>query len=140
MGRILTCLVLIVALSGCEAWDGTAKSLRPLTPGALTYVLVDGISLINTQKTIEDHVISLITGMDCSVVRASQGDHYCVAPDQTTFYLRTSYCYKSIAKVSCYDQPVTSDTNQLYGIRIERVPATMTTTTTTTTTTTATAQ
>jgi hypothetical protein len=126
MGRALTCLLLTVALSGCEAWDGTAKSLRPLTPGAITYVLVDGITLINTHKTIEDHVISLITGMDCSVVRASQGDHYCLEKDNTPVYLRTSYCYKSIAKVSCYDQPMVTDVGQLYGIRIERVPVTTT--------------
>ncbi len=125
MGRALSCLLLIVALSGCEAWDGTAKSLRPMTPPALTYVLVDGISLINTQKTLEDHAISLITGMDCSTVRASQGDHYCLEPPKATpVYIRTSYCYKSIAKVSCYDRPVETDTAQLYGIRIERIPVT----------------
>ncbi|PKU23911.1 hypothetical protein [Telmatospirillum siberiense] len=125
MGRTLICLLSIVALSGCGAWNGTTKALQPITPPAVTYVLADGISLINTQKTIEDHVISLITGMDCSTVRASKGDHYCLEPPQATpVYIRTSYCYKSIARVSCYDQPLESDANRLYGIRIERVPIT----------------
>jgi hypothetical protein len=123
MGRLLIFVTLAVALSGCEGINGSAKALRPITPPTVTFVLADGITLINTHKTIEDHVISLITGMDCSTVRASQGDHYCLeSPDAVPVYIRTSYCYKSIAKVSCFSQPLASDAEQLYGIRIDRVP------------------
>lgn len=123
MGRVLISLLSIIALSGCEIWNGATEAVTPITPPAVTYVLADGISLMNTQKTIEDHVISAITGMDCSTVRASKGDHYCLEPPKATpVFIRTAYCYKSIARVSCYDQPLESDINQFYGIRIERVP------------------
>lgn len=125
MGRLLTCLLVTIALSGCEAWNGTTKALRPITPPTVTYVLADGISVINTQKTIEDHVISLLTGMDCSTIRASHGDHYCLEPPEATpVVIRTTYCYKSIANVSCYEQPLASDADQFYGIRIDRIPVT----------------
>jgi hypothetical protein len=123
MGRVLTSLALIVALSGCEAWNGTTKAIRPITPPVTTYVLLDAVSVINTQKTIDDHLVSLLTGMDCSTIRAAQGDHYCLEPPEATpVYIRTTYCYKSIAKVSCYEQPLARDAAQLYGIRVERVP------------------
>ncbi|MTJ82745.1 MAG: hypothetical protein F8N37_17290 [Telmatospirillum sp.] len=123
MGRLLVCLTMIAALAGCEAWNGTTKALRPGIPAATTFVLVDAASLINTHKTIDDHLISLLTGMDCSTVRASKGDHYCLEPpEQKPVYIRTTYCYKSLAKVTCYDQPFDKDATQLYGVRIDRIP------------------
>jgi hypothetical protein len=123
MGRLLICLALILALPGCEGWDGATRALRPNIPPATTFVMLDAASLINTQKTIDDHLISLLTGMDCSTVRASKGDHYCLEPpDAKPVYIRTTYCYKSIADVSCYDRPFDRDASQLYGIRIDRIP------------------
>jgi len=123
MGRVLICLALTAALSGCETWHGVPQFAQPITSPSTSYFLLDGISVINTQKTVEDHVISMLTGMDCSTIRATKGDHYCLEPPEATpVYIRTTYCYKSIAKVSCYTQPLASDATQFYGIRVDRIP------------------
>jgi hypothetical protein len=123
MGRLLVVISVILGLAGCEAWNGSTRALRPNIPPATTFVLLDAASLINTHKTIDDHLISLLTGMDCSTVRASKGDHYCLEPPENKpVYIRTTYCYKSLAAVSCYDRPLNSDATQLYGVRIDRLP------------------
>jgi hypothetical protein len=123
MGRLTICLALSIALAGCDTWHGVPQPLQPITSPSTSYILLDGISVINTQKTIEDHLVSLFTGMDCSTIRASKGDHYCLEmPEAVPVYVRTSYCYKSIAKVSCYTEPLASDVTQFYGIRIDRIP------------------
>lgn len=123
MARFLICFLALLALGGCEAYNGTMKALRP-TPVAITsLILLDGASVINTQKTIDDHFVSLVTGMDCSTIRASKGGHYCEEEtDSGPVAIRTSYCYKSIARVSCFDQPLNRDASQLYGIRVDRIP------------------
>jgi hypothetical protein len=123
MGRLSIYLALSVALSGCDTWHGVPDAIQPITSPSTSYFLLDGISVINTQKTVEDHVISLLTGMDCSTIRATKGDHYCLeTPESAPVYVRTSYCYKTIAKVSCYTQPVPSDASQFYGLRVDRIP------------------
>ncbi len=123
MGRLPVSIALILSLSAFEAWNGTTKALRPTVPPVTAFILLDVASVVNTQKTIDDHLISLLTGMDCSTIRASKGDHYCIEqPENKPVYIRTSYCYKSIASVSCYSQPLNSDATQLYGVRIDRIP------------------
>lgn len=124
MGRFLICCAILAALAGCEAYNGTTKALRPPIPAVTGLIILDGVSVINTQKTIDDHLVSLITGLDCSTVRASKGGHYCVEETpEGPIVMRTTYCYKSIAKVSCYAEPLNSDASMLYGIRVDRIPA-----------------
>ena len=85
---------------------------------------LDIVSVINTQKTIDDHIVSCITGKDCSDVRASKGDPYCIdEPVPVPMVRRATYCYKSLASVTCYDRPVVSDAAQFYGIRVDNVPS-----------------
>jgi hypothetical protein len=85
-------------------------------------ILLDGISVINTQKTLEDHVISWVSGQDCSLVRASMGEHYCVDNTPVPTVKVTTYCYKSLASVSCYDAQLAVDTTRFYGARVDKVP------------------
>ena len=75
------------------------------TPGGFN--LISGqaeiLSIMGTDKTIADHVISLGSGKNCSTVRRERGLHYCeedepqVRPDV--------YCYNTLARVTCYKQP-----------------------------------
>ncbi|MGB1025987.1 MAG: hypothetical protein ACPGYL_05475, partial [Rhodospirillaceae bacterium] len=59
-----------------------------------------------TDKTIIDHGASLITGKDCSTVRATDGGYYCEErlPDNTIVETRL-YCYRSLGSIECYDSP-----------------------------------
>jgi hypothetical protein len=88
--------------------------------------IVDGVSIINTQKTLEDHIVSLVTGKDCSILKASHGEPYCqdIPPPVPTIE-RTTYCYKSLAKAVCYDQPLAQDDSRYMGSRVDNVPVTV---------------
>ena len=122
MRRLLACLSAVFAVAGCSPSKGTAIALHPPASPFTVLLAADAISVINTQKSVEDHVVSLITGMDCSVVRASMGDHYCIDTTVAPTVVRTTYCYKSLGSVSCYDQKLERDASRLYGSRIDHVP------------------
>jgi hypothetical protein len=117
----------VLALAGCSevdhALDGTARDLGSRVSASQSLVILDGLSVINTQKTLDDHLVSLITGKDCSTVRASRGDHYCEdKPAIGPSVVRITFCYKSLAAVTCYDRPFERDADRLVGTRIDIVP------------------
>ena len=111
-------------LSACTT-HGTKEAFHmPYTP-ITTLVLADGVSVMATSKTVEDHVVGWVTGQDCSVIRASHGGDYCVAKDRTPRVAVTTYCYKTLGKTTCYDQRLNPDVN-FQGTRVDLVPATST--------------
>jgi hypothetical protein len=55
-----------------------------------------------TGKTPVDHVVSLVTGKDCSVLRNRQGLTYC-REDEPTMPIGV-ICYRSLGDVACYDR------------------------------------
>lgn len=122
MRHALVCVLAGVGLlAGCSPAHNTALALHPPISPFTTLVLLDGVSVINTSKTVEDHVISWVTGQDCSLVRASQGYDYCEDNTPPPSEPRTTYCYKSLAKVSCYDRKLASDAGRYYGARVDMV-------------------
>jgi hypothetical protein len=126
MRQFLVVFTAGLGLCGCAGLTGAPHQLTSPTAVGATLLVVDGISVINTQKTIDDHLVSLLTGEDCSTVRASMGDHYCVEePVPVPMIARTSYCYKTLAKISCFDQPIAQDTPVFYGTRVDNVPVTV---------------
>lgn len=113
-----TCLT-ILALAGC----GFTTPVGVPTGTTQAAVVFDVVSVINTQKTLDDHVVGWVMDKDCSTVRASRGETYCQDfPQPVPVVRRVSYCYKSLARVTCYDRPVASDGAQLYGSRVDEVP------------------
>src|SRR5512132_2633215 len=56
-----------------------------------------------TGKTPVDHIVSLATGKDCSIVRQHRGLTYCVE-DEVTPAVRV-HCYPTIGAVGCYGEP-----------------------------------
>jgi hypothetical protein len=56
-----------------------------------------------TDKTPVDHIVSLVTRKDCSIVRQHRGLTYCVE-DEVTPPVRV-HCYPTIGEVSCYGEP-----------------------------------
>jgi len=96
-------------MGGCEPLYSLATSPVVLTGGALNLA-----SVVVTDKTIPDHVVSLATGHDCSVVRYSSGGYYCVQPLAANKPVETRlYCYRSIGNITCYDKAIPGEESRL---------------------------
>ncbi len=89
MHRLAIAIIATFLLAGC--------GLVPQLAGA------DGATVIASDKTIIDHVVSFTTGKNCSTLRSSQDLTYC-EEDQVNPQ-PVLYCYRDLGKVSCYSQP-----------------------------------
>ena len=61
--RFIALFAFLVILGGCSAIPGFAQ--------------LQGAFVVGTDKTIEDHIISLTSGKNCSSVRKEKGMTYC---------------------------------------------------------------
>jgi hypothetical protein len=100
-------VVLGLMVAGCE-----------LAPPLVITGFVEGISLNQTGKTASDHVASLISGEDCSVIRYTKTGNYCqtaaeIAQEQARLHKPyEGNCYKRRGGVVCddaADQAATSE-------------------------------
>ena len=87
--RFIALSAFVVVLGGCSAIPG--------------YAQVQGAFVVGTEKTIEDHVISLSSGKNCSSVRREKGLTYC--EEDEPVIKQNIFCYKTLATVTCYDRP-----------------------------------
>lgn len=87
-------LMALAALAGC----GPVVSAG--VPGAAQ---VDMLTVMGTEKTIVDHVISYSSGKDCSYVNVERGNRYC-KEDEPVIKPRV-HCYKTLASATCYTVP-----------------------------------
>jgi hypothetical protein len=85
--RLLFVSLFILILGGCQG-----------------FLAVEGASAIFSGKTASDHVVSFVSGKDCSIVYTEQGNAYCVEDEMQVLQPKL-YCYKTLASVSCYTQP-----------------------------------
>jgi len=121
-----TSLICLVAagflLAACSPSHNTAVAMHlPYSP-LTALVVADGISVINTGKTVEDHVIGWVSGQDCSVIRASHGEDYCVSKEPPPKVMVVAYCYRTLARTTCYDRKRDEDESQYSGLRVDMVP------------------
>lgn len=86
---VLMLMIMLLVTSGC-------------VPMAAAPVASIGTT-VASGKTPVDHVVSAISGKDCSVRRNRQGLTYCVEDEQTP-PVRV-VCYHTLGDVSCYDHP-----------------------------------
>ena len=122
MRNTVICLVAASGLLSACTTHHTAEALSlPYAPIA-ALVLADGVSIMATSKTVEDHVVGWVSGQDCSVIRASHGGDYCVSKEQPPKMLLTSYCYRTLAKTTCYDHKIASDEGTYTGARQDLIP------------------
>ena len=77
---------------------GKATGVQAISGGQWLYVL-EVTSVVNTDKTLLDHVISIAYGQDCSTIRYLDGDYYCDRPPPPETPL---FCYPSLGDVVCY--------------------------------------
>jgi hypothetical protein len=99
--RPLAILALAAVLPGCVA----------MLPAAAVYGGVEGISLNQTDKLMSDHVVSAVTGQDCSFLKYKDTGIYCRSAaeiaEQAAKERRdlSAYCYRRRGMVTCYDSP-----------------------------------
>lgn len=77
----------------------------PVTLGS-----VEGVSLMGSDKTVVDHIVSLSSGKNCSTLRRDQGLTYCV--EDMPQIRQDIYCYRDLGGVTCYDRANPHGPNQ----------------------------
>ena len=101
LARPLAVLALAALLPGCVA----------ALPAAAVYAGVEGISLNHTDKLMSDHVVSAVTGQDCSFLKYKNSGIYCRSAaeiaEQAAKERRdlSGFCYRRRGMVTCYDSP-----------------------------------
>jgi hypothetical protein len=97
-------------LAGCETIG--------VLPAAGIAATVEGVSLNASGKTVSDHLVSAITGDDCSVLRYTKNGKYClsdaeIAAEQARLHRPyEGTCYKVRGNVACYDQADAEHTSE----------------------------
>jgi hypothetical protein len=62
-------------------------------------------SVVNTDKTLTDHVASNLTGRECSTLKIKSRGKYCIDPNSIPDPEPAVYCYRSLGDITCYDRP-----------------------------------
>lgn len=126
MGLRLAALVLLVSsLSACKEGVATLQEAAfkgenyasGIASAARSLVVLDAVSVINTQKTLVDHISGWLNGQDCSTLRYKNGDNYCRPYYVNKPVVPQLYCYRTLAAVTCYEQPTGNPGDKLVGIR-----------------------
>lgn len=75
---------------------------------ATVYTVSDIASVATTEKTVDDHIASAVTKKDCSVERFIDGKKYCLEKkvEEKPVEQPKKYCYKTLATVDCYLEPL----------------------------------
>ena len=116
MIRQLAPLAGILLLSGCGWVDQESFHTSGSPPGfGATLMNLEVLSVINTKKTLTDHVATWITGKDCSTIRAQREGAWCVDWPNPPAPPHQVYCYSSLARPSCYAQPYNEGNDRLIG-------------------------
>ena len=96
--RIEILFLSFLLVCGCSAISGTA----PI--GMQQVMIIDGVAVTTTGKTISDHIVSYSSGKNCSSVRKQIGQNFCEEDDLSS--PEEIYCYNSLGNVSCYRSPL----------------------------------
>jgi hypothetical protein len=62
----------------------------------------EAASVMGSDKTVVDHMISIGSGKNCSTIRKEQGLTYCV--EDMPKIRQNIYCYRDLGGVTCYDR------------------------------------
>ncbi len=65
--------------------------------------MVNGATVVGSEKTLGDHIISYVSGINCSTVRRNLGRTYCEEDEPNP--VPRVFCYPTIGKITCYDTP-----------------------------------
>ena len=115
--------IMIFALAGCSSLAEPRSSLPAGVSPLVLWGAGETVSLLHSDRLLEDHVVSFLTKKDCSFPRVWRGEgNYCMSEEEIkeankpAYSLQKIYCYKTIAQVSCYTQPSPYPSDILQGI------------------------
>ncbi|MGX9964207.1 hypothetical protein ACVFYP_12825 [Roseomonas sp. F4] len=91
-------LLALPALAGCQIGPMLAATSGPV-------LVASGAGLVLTGRTPIDHVASLATGRDCSLVRVERRESWCAPPDPVP--VAQPFCTRSLGAVDCWTAPPT---------------------------------
>jgi len=91
------------ALVGGLALCGLAACGPVIGAGVPGAAQIDALTVVGTDKSIVDHVISYSSGKDCSSVYLEKGNRYC-KEDEPVIKPQV-YCYRTLASMTCYERP-----------------------------------
>ena len=116
MIRLIALFAALAALSACAfvGRDGIETKLSHVGDANI-FLNLEVLSVINTKKTMGDHIATWITGKDCSSVRAEREGVWCVDWPGPPPPRQQVYCYASLARPSCYSQPYNQGNDRLIG-------------------------
>jgi hypothetical protein len=106
--------VAVLALPGCDT-----TAMPGWISGTTAYAAVEGVALNQTGRTASDHLASLATGSDCSILDYTKTGKYCrtaaeIAQEQAEKSRPyPGNCYRQRAGVVCYDTPDRTATDAL---------------------------
>ena len=86
------------------------SSCAAVVPLVWPVAMIEGTSIITTEKAVEDHIFSLYSGKECSAARIGKGETYCREDEPNPS--PEVHCYQTLGDISCYNQP-----NPSYGDR-----------------------
>jgi len=71
------------------------------------------ISLLETDKTVPDHIMSQVMNKDCSSERLIKDGKMCLDENRPTTVAQSipSYCYRTLGTITCYTSPNPYDPN-----------------------------
>lgn len=89
-----------LALAACVALGACAPTVATGVPGLAQ---VDVLTVVGTDKSLVDHVMSYSSGKDCSYVYVEKGNRYC-KEDEPVIKPQV-YCYNTLGSATCYERP-----------------------------------
>ncbi len=81
-----------------------------ITAGTPGLAQVDVLTVMGTDKTVVDHIVSLSSGKNCSLIRLEKGQYYCEEDEPKV--QQNIYCYNTLGSVTCYTKPDPFDGRQ----------------------------
>ncbi|WP_304813440.1 hypothetical protein [Falsiroseomonas sp.] len=91
--RLMLLPPLLLGLGGCQIEQTMGAAAGPV-------LVASGAALVLTGRTPVDHVASLATGRDCSVVRLERREGWCAPPP--TPPAPAAYCTRSLGSADCW--------------------------------------
>lgn len=100
MARFAVIFTLLLGVTACDPYTNTMMLSATV------------VSVVNTDKTIGDHLAGWAMNEDCSSLRASKGDDYCrpwltdeeIAQAERDAKGSPQYCYRSLGGIACYTE------------------------------------
>ncbi len=93
-----------------KSMAGIALSALLLSGCTMTEAMLASASIatfVQTDKTMTDHVVSYVSGDDCSILHTQDGGEYCrdttEGPKDASVAQQT-YCYRTLGGIDCYMQ------------------------------------